>query len=364
MEYEIVRMEAAHVPQIAAPWNEAPSRTPGVRAAWLRAGQPLSLWLVAQAGGGPGLCGQPVGDGRGGYDESGRPAGRPPPGDCPGAGDGPDPGAGRRWRAQPDPGGPGLQWAGQGAVWEHGLCPGGLPPGYYLSPKEDGRFSERSGIYDTDGRGILLRRDRCGPWWRTDGGFSQTASPPRWICTGFTAAWCRKVRPVKHKHRGHLRPGGPGPGRAEKRKDGGALPSPMPGLIGRGAGGGVNFAEGLPPGSGCPDSSAPSGATSPPTTWPTRAGAPPSSAWWSPAGTPCWFMSGTIRTWRFWVPPWTTPPGECFDKVARVLGMPYPAGPLWTKSPGGAGGRYPCHGPEGKTLWTCPSPASKPPPST
>ena len=35
--------------------------------------------------------------------------------------------------------------------------------GITCRPRRTGRFSERSGIYDTDGRGILLRRDCCGP---------------------------------------------------------------------------------------------------------------------------------------------------------------------------------------------------------
>ena len=51
MEYEIVRMEAAHVPQIAAlersafpdPWSESSVAS--------ELDNPLSLWLVAQAGG-------------------------------------------------------------------------------------------------------------------------------------------------------------------------------------------------------------------------------------------------------------------------------------------------------------------------
>ena len=51
MEYEIVRMEAAHVPQIAAlersafpdPWSESSVASD--------LDNPLSLWLVAQAGG-------------------------------------------------------------------------------------------------------------------------------------------------------------------------------------------------------------------------------------------------------------------------------------------------------------------------
>lgn len=51
MEYEIVRMEAAHVPQVAAlervsfpaPWSE--------RSVASELDNPLSLWLVAQAGG-------------------------------------------------------------------------------------------------------------------------------------------------------------------------------------------------------------------------------------------------------------------------------------------------------------------------
>ena len=88
-----------------------------------------------------------------------------------------------------------------------------------------------------------------------------------------------------------------------KRKDvDGIAVTYAPGLIGAVLVG-VNFAKG-----------ATSGATSPPTTWPTRSWSPPSSAWWSPAGTPCWFMSGTIRTWRFWVPPWTTPPGSALTR--------------------------------------------------
>ena len=201
MEYEIVRMERGPCTPDCGPGTKLAFPDP-----WSESSvaseleNPLSLWLVAQAGGaGPGLCGQPDGDWRGGYDEFGRglPAARRQ-GDRPGAGDG----ALIRELAgggvhQPDPGGPGLQWAGQGAVWEPGLCPGGLPPGVLpVAQGGRGRFSERSGIYDTDGRGILLRRDRCGPGGGRTAEFSQTASPPRWICTGFTGAWCRKLRPV------------------------------------------------------------------------------------------------------------------------------------------------------------------------
>ncbi len=58
--------------------------------------------------------------------------------------------------------------------------------------------------------------------------------------------------------------------------------------------------------------------------------------------------------------------GECFDKVARVLGLPYPGGAaLDKKARVGQEGRYPLpRARGGRTLWTCPSPGSKPPPST
>ena len=142
MEYEIVRMEAAHVPQIAAlersafpdPWSESSVAS--------ELDNPLSLWLVAQAGGEvPGLCGQPVGAGRGGYDEFGRPAGPPAAGGLPG-----------RWctalirelagggvhsltlevRASNGP--------AQALYGSLGFVRVGCRREYYLSPKEDGEI--------------------------------------------------------------------------------------------------------------------------------------------------------------------------------------------------------------------------------
>ncbi len=56
---------------------------------------------------------------------------------------------------------------------------------------------------------------------------------------------------------------------------------------------------------------------------------PPSSAWWFPVDTPCWCMCRTTPEWKFWAPLWTMPPGECFDKVARILDMPDPGGRRW-----------------------------------
>ncbi len=140
MEYEIVRMEAAHVPQIAAlersafpdPWSES-----SVASGWTTP-QPVA--------GGPGrgrvlgyVGSQSVMGEADMMNLAVLPAARRR-GIARALVTALIRGAGRRWRAQPDPGGPGLQWAGQGAVWEHGLCPGGLPPGYYLSPKEDGEI--------------------------------------------------------------------------------------------------------------------------------------------------------------------------------------------------------------------------------
>ena len=50
--------------------------------------------------------------------------------------------------------------------------------------------------------------------------------------------------------------------------------------------------------------------------------------------------------------------GECFDKIARVLGLPYPGGkPMQELARGGTTGSIPCPGPRWRgTRWTCPSP--------
>ena len=54
--------------------------------------------------------------------------------------------------------------------------------------------------------------------------------------------------------------------------------------------------------------------------------------------------------------------GECFDKIARVLGLPYPGGvPCRSWLRAGTTGPTPCPRPMWRTAtWTCPSPGLKP----